>query len=242
MAMKGMKQTLFKSVGWFLVLIGLMLGIYSCYQYYAAGSGYGFAFGVLFVTIVITVILLSIDLPNLKVKKISIKTIKNLIFVLLLVIDVLFLVFQSDGTFSVHALILFIGMVLTAIVLKLERDFIEKRKKQLGLVFLAVEIVLILIIVLVIPDNGMYYLFLIYGIGGMVGWDTLQSIFWKQKLRSIIFLGISIVLGWIYGIIMVAGLFLWTNLLGPIFVLLGLFLVLYIEWQMRKKKLLVYIK
>ncbi len=237
-----MKQTIFKSLGWFLVLLGLMLGIDSCYQYTARGSGYGFALGVTFVTIVVSLILLSIDLPNLKIKNIPIKVIKNLVFVVFIVIDVLFLVLMSDGSFSANAFILFIGMILAAIVLKLEKDFIEKRKKQLGLIFLVAEIVMVLIVVLVIPDNGMYYLFLIYGIGGMVGWDTLQSIFWKQKLRSIIFLGISVVVGWIYGIIMVSSSLLWTNLLGPIFVTLGLFLVLYLETQMRKKKLLVYIK
>ncbi len=242
-----MKSTLLKSVGWFLVLIGLMLGIFSCYQYFAPVSDYGFALGVTFVTIVVTLILLSIDLPNIKIKNISINTMKKLILVLFAVIDVLFLALTAVGSFSFQALVLFIGMILAAVVLKLERDFIEKRKKKLGLLFLVIEFVLVLIVVLAIPHpmNGMYVVFLIYGIGGMVGWDTLQSIFWKQKVRSVLFLGISVALGWIYGILMVATPYpgyAWTNLLGPIFVTLGLFLVLYLEAQMRKKKLLVYIK
>jgi len=243
--MKGLKKTfILKSLGWFLVLLGLMLGIFSCYQNFAAGSNYGFAFGVTFVTIVVSLILVSFDLPNIKIKNIRVQIIKNIVFIAFAVIDGLFFVFSADGTFSVHAFVLFIGMILAAIVLKLEKEFIEKRKKMLGLLFLLVEIVLVLIVVLGIPDPGnwLYYIFLIYGIGGMIGWDTLQSIFWKQKVRSIIFLGVAIGLGWIYSIAMVAAGFLWTNLLGPIFVTLGLFLVLYLELQMRKKKLLVYVK
>ncbi|OLS15136.1 MAG: hypothetical protein RBG13Loki_1232 [Promethearchaeota archaeon CR_4] len=245
MATKDIQKTMIlKSFGWFMALLGLMMGIFSCYQYFRPISNYGFAFGVTFVTIVVSLILLSFDLPNIKIKKIGVKTIKNLIFFSFIIIDVLLFVFTSDGTFSIHAFVLFIGMILAAIILKLEKEFIEKRKKLLGLIFIGVEIILVLVVVLAIPDPGnwLYYIFLVYGIGGIVGWDTLQSIFWKQKLRSIILLGVAIVLGWIYGITMVVATLSWTNLLGPIFVTLGLFLVLYLETQMRKQKLLVYVK
>ncbi|HMF33455.1 MAG TPA: hypothetical protein VKK79_18665 [Candidatus Lokiarchaeia archaeon] len=244
MAMKGMQNTIIRSGGWILVLLGMMFGISACDQYFMISpANWGIALGIVFVTLVFTFILVSIDMP--KVGKFDIPKIKRILFIVFLAVDVLFVVlgFVFDGGFALQAYLMLLGMVLMAIVFKLEIDAIEKRKTVIGVLFLAIEVVLAILVILAIPAGAwMFILFLVSGIAGVVGWNNLQSIFWNQKKQSIIFLAIAIAAAWVCTIIMLLVPLSWVNLLWPILMTLGYLMVLGIEQKMRAKKLLVYIK
>jgi hypothetical protein len=244
MAMKGMQNTIIRSGGWVLVLLGMMFGISACDQYFLQTAKWGIALGIVFVTLVFTFILLSIEMP--KIGKIDIPLIKRILFIVFLVVDVLFVVlgFVFDQGFANQAYVMLLGMVLMALVFKLEKDAIEKNKVTIGVVFLVVEVVLAIIASLSLQVGGVliFIAFLASGITGVIGWNYLQSIFWNQKKASIILLAIAIILAWVCGIVTLLAGLSWICLLWPILMTLGDVMVLGIEMMMRKKKLLVYIK
>ncbi len=254
-----MSNTIIRGSGWILVLLGIMFGISACDQYFMfpGVANWSIALGIVFVTFVFFFILISIDLP--KMGKFNIPKIKRILFLVFLAVDVVFVVlgFVFDSGFANQAYLMLLGAVLMAIVFKLEIGIIKKRQVLIGVAFIIIEAVLAIIIVLIIPPRTvdyfywirrtnanpkMFILFVASGMTGVIGWNYLQSIFWKQKKASILFLAIAIALAWVCAIVIFLVPLSWINLLWPILMTLGYLMVLLTEMKMHSKKLLVYIK
>lgn len=237
MALKGIKTALGRWIGWFLCLMGLVMLVFNVTLITTLDAGTAIWFMVLVLCLTAYFLIANIEMD-------IIQKYQNKIYIGLSAICVIFgLIFLR--AFSWLALMFAVNILSLIVVMKNERESFEKNKKTIVPTILAVNAVLTILALWLVPGHLVSYLiYLGAGIAAFFAWANLMSIFWDQKTRGFIALGLFEGVAWAYGIYLMVTVAIWAFnlLLAPILSLVGLVLILVVEKKMIKKKLLVYIK
>lgn len=235
MAIKGMKGSILRWLGWVLCLFGVGAVVFNVTLLATADGGTAISFMLIYISSTLAFLSMNIEME-------LIDKYQKMIYAVLLAVNV-FLAVLLVGGFSWVALIFLVNLVCFTMALKLETDAFEKNRKTIVATFVVVNAVLDVVVLVLDPTHLLTFLVYLGGAVALIlGWGKLLSIFWKDKQRC--FLGVALfeAVAWVYGILLVLGGALWLVLFAPILVLAGLLLTLLMERKMIKQKLLVYIK